>query len=1523
MTHTPSDPSPSDQPGRGAQRPAIRRRGMGWPAWFRLGLLGLVGFVVVVFLVASLGLGGEGARRVLLNTGLSFVNTPGKLEISVGRTFGAWPWRIGLEDVTVADGQGVYASLDRLDLRLDPAALLTGQLTVKWLRVHRPALRRLPEVPTAEPAPPKPLEVPSIPTLPIAVVVEDLSITDLRLGEAVMGRAAAFDLTGAASMTQDGAMVTLDLRQTDSQGVHLAAKLERNVARDRFRMRLRAGDRDGGLVSHLAGIPDLGPVRIAFRGQGTGDDWSGGGQVRGGAFGDLGLSFDGGWASGHVLDLQAVVVPGDTVPADARRILGREIALGGSIDIAHSLDGAPGLSVDAFYAGLGRLAVTGRFGLASDARVPGGGHLDGSLSVALGDLVALLGEEAPFAVENGTVDVTVAGPVASPSLGLAVDADGPSAAGAHADLLSLSFDLHPEGALYSLEGQGALTGFDPGTAENDWPLGRDLALALAAEIDPAAEAVRLEMFRAALDGALLTGEASGSWASMEGTGRLRLTVSALERLVPDLIAGAGFETTVTARLAGETASVDLESRLSALKASNPAFGKLIGPSARLDGQASVDLATSAVSLKSLSLRTGSGHLAMDATGALRPAAGQDPALVKGHADLALSGLTFLGELIGQPLTGSLALDADVTGPLDGPAVDAAVRAPRIALSDLILTDLALTAAARPDGDGWRADTRLAVNSETPSGTMTHGLTLGALLDGAGGVTITTADGELAAIAPRIARSGDAIALSTQSLAPLGTLIKAALGPETPLPAGGSFNALLRLSAEPSLEFEAENLAVVQPGGPPLSIRSARLSAAQQAFDDLPGVSATLTLQTLERASLRLENITLKAEGPLSGLAISASLKEPGSDGLKVDLGAALSLAKEEEGIPLGVTLASLEARRSDMALRLSDPVQINLSEDGLGLPETRFALSKGDRAGALILKARQGNKAVSADLVMEDVPAGISGLVPGLEPFEGRLDGTLSLTSSPKTGKAELRVTGRGLRTARVEAVRSRKNRKRNKSQAVATGDGDESGADLNWRADWDGRTLETTFDLGTGPEQRIDVTATLPLGLSAEGLPEPPADPQIGGRIEAVGRLEKLLPLLPTDEHRIAGLARADLTLGGSVSTPTISGLLGLEDGRYENLSTGTVLENMVLDFETGTGALTFMATDPDEGRLSTDGTVKLAGPDGVTADLDVTLRKMRLTATDDVLAVASGAIDVTGDLTKGFDVAGTVTLDDVDVTIPDQVPPNVVDLEVVEVHGVEDLTRAKQPDTAPQPPLPVRLAIDVRAKDTITVVGKGLDSRWGGDLTLRSAADGSSRLGGQIRLRRGKLELLGRNFDLEQGLVSFDGGLEVDPRLRIIARNEGPDVTAIVTITGPASKPEIALSSEPPLPQDAILAQVLFGKNPSELTTFELLQLGEAVASLSGGGGGPDPIGAAKSALGIDVLKFGLEDGASGETGVSVTVGKYVTDDIYVGVKQGSLPGSSAVTVELEITRNLIIHTDVSQASESVVGLRWRWDY
>src|SRR4029077_15224116 len=107
-----------------------------------------------------------------------------------------------------------------------------------------------------------------------------------------------------------------------------------------------------------------------------------------------------------------------------------------------------------------------------------------------------------------------------------------------------------------------------------------------------------------------------------------------------------------------------------------------------------------------------------------------------------------------------------------------------------------------------------------------------------------------------------------------------------------------------------------------------------------------------------------------------------------------------------------------------------------------------------------------------------------------------------------------------------------------------------------------------------------------------------------------------------------------------------------------------------------------------------------------------------------------------------------------------------------------------------------------------------------------------GGFEMIRGTFTLASSKLNFTSGKVSFNGaGLsgKIDPTLDFTAQHG----SATLHITGLADSPQFELTSDPPLPQDEILAQLLFGKSASQLSALQIAQIGAALASLSGVGG------------------------------------------------------------------------------------------
>jgi translocation and assembly module TamB len=191
-----------------------------------------------------------------------------------------------------------------------------------------------------------------------------------------------------------------------------------------------------------------------------------------------------------------------------------------------------------------------------------------------------------------------------------------------------------------------------------------------------------------------------------------------------------------------------------------------------------------------------------------------------------------------------------------------------------------------------------------------------------------------------------------------------------------------------------------------------------------------------------------------------------------------------------------------------------------------------------------------------------------------------------------------------------------------------------------------------------------------------------------------------------------------------------------------------------------------------------------------------------------------------------------------------------------------------------------------------------------------------GAFELRRGRLSLVGQRIDLTRGRLTFAGDLV--PDLDFLAETRAGDVTAQVGVTGPASQPRFALTSAPELPQDEVLSRLLFAKASGNLSAFQALQLAQALAQLSGGGGS-DVFDRTRRALGVDSLD--ITTGASG--GPAIGASRYIGDRISVGVRAGAKPEDSAATATIDVTRRVKVQGEVGADGRSSVGVGAEWEY
>ena len=246
-----------------------------------------------------------------------------------------------------------------------------------------------------------------------------------------------------------------------------------------------------------------------------------------------------------------------------------------------------------------------------------------------------------------------------------------------------------------------------------------------------------------------------------------------------------------------------------------------------------------------------------------------------------------------------------------------------------------------------------------------------------------------------------------------------------------------------------------------------------------------------------------------------------------------------------------------------------------------------------------------------------------------------------------------------------------------------------------------------------------------------------------------------------------------------------------------------------------------------------------------------------------------------------------------------------------------------------PIRLALTIDAPRAVFVRGRGLDAEVGGRLQLSGSPETPSVVGG-LTLRRGDFTLGSRRLAFSRGFVTLDNVDEIDPRLDFLASTSVQSTTVSIAITGTPRAPAIAITSVPMLPPDEAMALLIFGKPASSLSGFELVQVAQTLAELTGNSPGDSVFGRLRRGLGLDRLSVGSSNSASsrstnqsGVGSVSLEAGRYVAPGVYVGARQGATGTSSRGVVEVEVLDNVKVEGDIGADSTGRVGVKMEWDY
>ena len=371
------------------------------------------------------------------------------------------------------------------------------------------------------------------------------------------------------------------------------------------------------------------------------------------------------------------------------------------------------------------------------------------------------------------------------------------------------------------------------------------------------------------------------------------------------------------------------------------------------------------------------------------------------------------------------------------------------------------------------------------------------------------------------------------------------------------------------------------------------------------------------------------------------------------------------------------------------------------------------------------------------------------------------------------------------------------------------------------------------------------------------------------------LAPLLEGVVDEIGGSIDADAHLVLRPNEkPTMDGTIVVSDGLVEVTALGQEIHGVqatVVFAPNGLVTLDRLSASGTSGTFTASGAAYLDG--------------LHLTRAEGVLRIPKGdAIPIAlegaavGSAYGEFDVSAAASPDHGTAHVTIDVPTLHVDLPEAPTHSVQKLAEAPPQThvgvyTAEGKFMALPLGGSYAATQrygprtpwsapTVDVhLGKDVEIRRGLGLKIDLDGNLTAKLGdptevtGQVQLKRGTLDVRGKSFEIETGTVTFVGDPS-NPMVRVTTSWTADDGTRVYAdFIGPLKSGKVTLRSEPPRPQNEILALIVFGNTN-----------GLEPAGAAGGGAPSDSTTKAGAAV-SGFATAGLTEGLNKLTGLEIT--------------------------------------------------------
>jgi autotransporter translocation and assembly factor TamB len=433
-----------------------------------------------------------------------------------------------------------------------------------------------------------------------------------------------------------------------------------------------------------------------------------------------------------------------------------------------------------------------------------------------------------------------------------------------------------------------------------------------------------------------------------------------------------------------------------------------------------------------------------------------------------------------------------------------------------------------------------------------------------------------------------------------------------------------------------------------------------------------------------------------------------------------------------------------------------------------------------------------------------------------------------------------------------------------------------------------------------------------------------ISGRVKIIEQRLAGFSQFLSSGTAIDGFIAGDATFRGTPANPQWLGTFVVRDATYRDGRTGVNYRDIDLQGELVNDTLRIpQISMRSVGRMTGNGSAVMAFPLPKDLALRLHMDRFEIMNNAQMSIRTSGDVNVSGPF-KALHAQGDLKFDEIIYHLTDASTKSIEEVNIDSVLAVMrgDTAAAKE---SPFSPTAIYRSMSTELHLSIPgncwVRGNGMNIELGGELWMYKDNGVNPTISGSIQTRQGKVVILSRRFEVTSGQISFEGPIG-DPQIDVLAEYKPPEQsTAIQTLRVHVygTVQETRMEFEGVTTEEAVLMLLGTGGGSNTAQMVEQTATGAATGQLT------NFVGAM---AGLDVFEYrpGSADGSL--TGGTLEVGSYVTERLFVRVKQpvetgGTGQAGRVVNVEYRLLDWLKLRAERDATGASALDLLLQVDW